>query len=112
MGGLGPFVFQENPCCERGAGVEKEELLFKRVIRMGRSPMFDTWSYERHQRTTAAMMDALGRWEVARGQTELGRRLLLLARDIGLEPTESLMSPRSDNVLRLSPPNPHRVKGC
>jgi hypothetical protein len=54
--------------------------------------MFDTWSYERHQRTTAAMMDALGRWEVARGQKELGRRLLVLARDVGLEPTESLMS--------------------
>ncbi len=70
--------------------------------------MFDTWSYERHQRTTAAMMDALGRWEVARGQKELGRRLLLLARDIGLEPTESLMGPDSDKLLALSPPTPIR----
>jgi hypothetical protein len=60
--------------------------------------MFDTWSYERHQRTTAAMMDALGRWEVARGQKELGRRLLVLARDVGLEPTESLMSPAEQST--------------
>jgi hypothetical protein len=61
--------------------------------------MFDTWSYERHQRTTAAMMDALGRWEVARGQKELGRRLLVLARDVGLEPTESLMS-RAETIQK------------
>ncbi len=54
--------------------------------------MLDPWTYERQKALTAAMMDALGRWEVARGEREIGRRLLLLARDLGLDPTESLMS--------------------
>ncbi len=70
--------------------------------------MFDTWSYERHQRTTAAMMDALGRWEVARGQKELGRRLLVLARDVGLDPTESLMNPSVESEKSASHPTPIR----
>ncbi len=73
--------------------------------------MIDRWTYDRQKATTAAMMDALGRWEVAHGEKEVGRRLLLLARDCGLEPTESLMGPASDNVLRLSPWTPIRVKG-
>ncbi len=73
--------------------------------------MFDTWTYERHQRTTAAMMDALGRWEVQRGQKDLGRRLLLLARDVGLDPTESLMSPAERDAERDSHTSPIRSIG-
>jgi hypothetical protein len=70
--------------------------------------VLDPWTYERQKALTAAMMDALGRWEVARGEREIGRRLLLLSRDLGLDPTESLMSPSVESEKSASHPTPIR----